>query len=127
MSKKSHSQRQRAVWLVELEHMTDDELSSIVSAIPTTDPRFGAVALEWKKRSPRMKQALIERAVESAPDSLSKEDAKAMMEDMMNPELFNRFLDETGNRERFNQIAAGNEEELDEVVHGINDQHASVN
>ena len=121
MSKKSRTNRNRAVYLVELAKMTDEELDALSMAMPTSDPRFPAVFQEFERRMPQRIQAI---AISSP---LSEEETQEIMGEVLNPETFERFLDETGSREEFNRIAAGYEGQLEQVVEAINDNHSRLN
>lgn len=121
MSKKSHHNRNRAVYLVKLSQMNDEELMNLGLAMPTTDSRFGAVYTELQKRKPRMMQELVD----SKPPEVSEEDMQALVDGT----LLNQFLDETGQREAFREMSVntGSEEELARVVEAINERRAAQN
>ncbi len=123
MGKKSHSHKQRATFLVELEALSDDELDALV-AIPADDPRVPAIYQEIQRRLPRRMQAVIDGLSQSMP----REDAEQLVQLATNDETFRQYLDDKPeNREAFNALVVGNEEVFGQVVASINEHHASFN
>jgi len=127
MKKKEHKhQKQTAVrdrliqdYEKRLARMSDEDFQALALAIPPKHVLFPVVYQEHKKRSRRRWQELMDEA--------PSDEMRAMAQDLLKPETFERFLRETDSAERFEQLCQGDEERFEQMMSGLSEQAGQVN